>query len=356
MKKHEADKNFVTYSAKKDEYDFHNYRELTIEGLPFYNENKNFTRLPIPMAETFSENMQEICKGSPGTVIRFRTNSKKMALYCEYDWKRESDSLSQLTDAGFDLYKFLDGEFRLCNNFRPGIGEDTLDMEMTVSDDNEMYDYMLYLPLCSWVRDFDIGIDKGSIIEKGSERKNKKKILFYGSSVTHGACASRPGLTYPVLLGRMLDCEIINLGFSGNCFGEEVIARKIAELDFDLFVMEYGHNAETVEYFKATHEPFFKIIRQSHPDVPVIFISRPEFEAKTTPIQAGIKQIIKETYQNAVDAGDKLVHFIDGRDMFPDFMRGDYSTPENVHPNDRGFFEMAKTIYKIAEKYIKTEE
>ena len=154
----------------------------------------------------------------------------------------------------------------------------------------------------------------------------------------------------------MLDCEIINLGFSGNCFGEEVIARKMAELDFDLFVMEYGYNAETVEYFKSTHEPFFKIIRESHPDVPVIFISRPEFEAKTTPIQAGIKQVIKETYQNAIDAGDKLVHFIDGRDMFPVFMRCDNSTPEIVHPNDRGFFEMAKTIYQIAEKYIKTVE
>ncbi len=352
MKK-EADKNFITHSAKKDKYEFHNYREFIIEGLPFYEENQNFTRLPIPMVETFTENMQEICKGPTGVVIRFRTNSHSIALYCEYDWKRESDAMSQLVDAGFDLYKFVAGEYRICNNFRPGIGEAVLDMETAVSSDDAMYDYMLYLPLCSWVRDFDIGIEKGAVIEEGSERHNKKKILFYGSSVTHGACASRPGLTYPATLGRMLECEIINMGFSGNCLGEECIARKFGEFDYDLFVMEYGYNAETVEYFESTHEPFFKIMREHHPDVPVIFITRPEFNHITTPIQAGIKAVIKNTYENAVNSGDKRVYYIDGRDIFPDYMRGDYSTPENVHPNDRGMFEIAKAVYEIAKEYIK---
>ena len=352
MKKHEADKNFIIYSAKKENYEFHNYRELTLEGLPFYEENQNFTRLPIPLVETFSENMQEICKAGTGSCVRFRTNTRNMALYCEYDWKRESDSMSQLLDAGFDLYKFEGGQYRIVNNFRPTIGETYLDMETQVSSDDEMYDYMLYLPLCSWVRDFSIGIEKGCRIEEGTERKNKKKILFYGSSVTYGACASRPGLTYPTILGRMLDCEIINMGFAGNCFGEEVIARKFGEIDFDLFVMEYGYNATTVEYFEATHEPFFKIMREHHPDVPVIFITRPEFNYKTQDIQAGIKAVIRKTYENALNAGDKNVYYIDGRDMFPDYMRGDYSTPENVHPNDRGFFEMAKCIYEVAKSHI----
>ncbi len=347
MKRFENDENFIVYSAKKDNYDFHSYKEFTLEGYPFYSENQSFFRLPSRIFEQIPQTLINISRNSGGGLIRFRTNTKKMAVYAEYTEKYESSLMSQMVDAGFDLYKLMEGQYYSVANFRPMLGEEVCDMELTVSDDDNMYDYLLYLPLFSWVKDFSVGVEKGCNIEMGSQRNNTKKILCYGSSVTHGACASRPGLTYPAMLGRMLDCETYNLGFSGNCKGEECIARELAALDFDAMVMEYAHNAPSKEHLKATHEPFYKIIRESHPDVPIIFITMPEFESKSTQIEAGYKEIVKETYKKAINNGDNNVYYLDGRELFPDFMRSDYSSADKCHPNDLGMLEIARKIYDI---------
>ncbi len=347
MKRFEADANFIVYSAKKDAYTFHNYKNFTLEGYPFYNENNNFIRLPERILPKLSDNLQAIAHNSGGGAIRFCTNSKKLAVYAEYNEKWQCSNMSGKITTGFDLYKRIGEQYYSVAGFQALLDEEVLDMEYTISDDDEMYEYILYMPVFSWVKDFSIGVLNGSSIEDAPRRKNSRKILCYGSSVTHGACASRSGMTYPAILGRMLDCEVSNLGFSGNCKGEECIADEFAKLDIDLFVMEYAHNAPSKEHLAATHEPFYRIMRESHPDMKIVFITMPEFEYKTTQIEGDYKKIVKATYDKAVAEGDKNVFYLDGRAIFPDCMRADYSAGDRCHPSDLGMMEIAKAVCDV---------
>ena len=128
----------------------------------------------------------------------------------------------------------------------------------------------------AYVRDLclELGLDTGAAIRPAPSYPNKK-VVFYGSSITQGACASRPGNSYEAMVARRFGFDYVNLGFSGNAKGEDTMAAYIAGLDMDVFVYDYDHNAPTLEHLAKTHEPFFNIIREKRPDLPVVMISRP---------------------------------------------------------------------------------
>lgn len=340
-----ADANFISHSAKKGNYKYFSYKDFNLEGFPWYEADGRLYRLPLDIINDFNPNMQEIAKSTSGGLIRFRTNTSKMAVYAKYDFKRENECMQQSVDAGFDLYIVKDGEYEFAANFRPNLGENFLDMEKIVSTDGKMCECILYFPLFSWVRELEIGIEKDAVIEKSQDKKDKK-ILFYGSSVTHGGTACRPGLTYPAILSRMLEAEFINLGYAGNCKGEEIIAQKISNLKFDAFVMEYDHNEADPNELKRKHESFFKIIMQTHKDIPVVFMSRPDFSHSVNLRTEEFKNVVKTTYQNAINNGDNNVYFIDGRKIFDGKNRSDFSS-DKIHPNDMGFYVIAENLYDI---------
>lgn len=118
----------------------------------------------------------------------------------------------------------------------------------------------------------------GSKIGKPTPYSIEKPIVFYGSSITQGGCASRPGNSYTHIICRWLDANMVNLGFSGNAKGEPEMAELISQIDMGALVMDYDHNAPDAEYLLNTHENFFKIIRSNHPYLPVIFVSKPDFD------------------------------------------------------------------------------
>ena len=138
-----------------------------------------------------------------------------------------------------------------------------------------MREITINFPLYNGIESLYIGIDEHSTLEKAAPYKMEKPIVFYGSSVTQGACASRPGTCYPSLLSRWLDADFINLGFSGNDKGEPALAHYIASLEMSAFVYGYGYNARTIEHYKNTYYPFYEIIRKKNPELPIIMMSSP---------------------------------------------------------------------------------
>ena len=177
--------------------------------------------------------------------------------------------------------------------------------------------------------------------------KVEAPILFYGSSITQGGCASRPGNTYSSMLCRAVDAEQINLGFSGSGRGEEAIAEAIAGLELSAFIMDYDHNALSAEHLRATHGPFFHIIRAAQPELPVIMMSacdiRPSVARDPESELPLRRDIIRRTFLRAVGGGDRNVYFIDGESLFGREMH-DACTVDGCHPNDLGFFRMYKRI------------
>jgi len=176
-----------------------------------------------------------------------------------------------------------------------------------------------------------------------------RPVAYYGHSITQGGCASRAGNSYPNIVGRRLNVDFINLGFSGNCKGEEEMAKYIAGLEMQALVMDYDHNAPNLEHLQATHELFFKIIRERNPDLPVIFMTSTA-QARFFDDQEGRKEVIRTTYENALTAGDKNVYFIDGSKIYDGC---DAATVEGCHANDLGFWLQAGVVGKILENMLK---
>lgn len=342
-----ADKNFITTKAKKPEYEYHNYSEFDLEGLLFFDENGGkFYRLPRRILADCTENMQEVAQNSAGAVLKFRTNSKKITVHCEYEYHRCSSSLSQLADAGFDLYRIKDGKYEFCCCLYPSTEDETLDMEWTISDNDECFEYALYLPLFSTISNFYIGVQNGSVIEKSRNTAPKKRLLVYGSSISQGACVSRPGITYAAITARTMGFELLNCGYSGNCRGELAIADEFVKKDFDCFIYEYDHNAPNSEFLRKTHKPFFDRIRSVKKDVPIIIMSRPDFTAGARGDEAERNKVVLDTYNTAVANGDKNVYFIDLSEVFNGYERSDL-TPDRVHPNDFGAAVIANKICEV---------
>ena len=149
-------------------------------------------------------------------------------------------------------------------------------------------------------------LTEGALLERAPYAVGKP-VVFYGSSITQGGCASRPGNAYPALLSRRLSMEYVNLGFSGNARGEGSMARHIAALNPAAFVMDYDHNAPTPEYLRETHCRLYTTIREKNPDIPYIMLSRPDFTTHPEKDSIERRRVVEDTFRYARAQGDKHV-------------------------------------------------
>ena len=196
-------------------------------------------------------------------------------------------------------------------------------------------------PIYSNIEKLYIGIKEGSALKSAAEYAIKTPIVYYGSSITQGCCASRPGNTYQSIISRDLNCDFINLGFSGNAKGEDTIAQYIAGLNMTVFVYDYDHNAPTVEHLNDTHEKMFLTVREAHPDLPILMLSRQKYYLNDE--EKKRLAAVRKTYENALARGDKNVYMIDGPDLLLECVR-ETALVDNCHPNDSGFVSMAHIV------------
>jgi len=204
-----------------------------------------------------------------------------------------------------------------------------------------------------------IGLKEGCTIESAESYNANAPVVFYGSSVTQGCSASRPGTVYTSLLSRWLDANYINLGFSGNDRGEPAIAEYISTIKMSAFVYAYGFNAPTLEHYENTHYPFYKIIRDKNPDLPVVIFTPPwcpVLKAKATVEKlSGIRNIAKNTYKRACSEGDKNIYFVDGFKALGGIVASD-CTVDGIHPTDHGFYNMAQALYPVLKSVLECEK
>jgi hypothetical protein len=153
----------------------------------------------------------------------------------------------------------------------------------------------IYFPIANEVYDLEVAVQNTAKIAPPNPYKYEKPVLFYGSSITHGFAASRPGMTYSAQVGRMLKTDIMNFGFSGNAKGEPALAEFFATLPMSAFVLDYDHNAPSVEHLINTHYAFYEIIRKANPLVPIIFVTQPDAAKHTAEFDLARKDVIMKT-------------------------------------------------------------
>ena len=305
------------------------------EDAPFFH------RIPRTLAEQVNPGVAHLYRQSAGGRVRFRTDSSRIAVRVKVLEFSVNPKFSVLFTAGMDLY--LDGQFRKI--LPPPV--DLQDQYTTVVEfgEKQMHDVLMHFPSYGTVIELEIGLDADAQLEAAKPYGITTPLTFYGSSITHGSSTSRPGNSYPNMLSRRLDCEILNLGFSGNALGEQVIAQYIAKLPMSAFVCEYDHNSPNAEFLRQTHAPFIRTVREKNPELPIILMSRPRARFNDEE-EAKRREVLIETYENAKSAGDENIYFVDGAGILNIF-GGDDGTIDTIHPNDLGFACIAKALEDV---------
>lgn len=352
MRKQKIQPIYLCENSKVKDTDivFHDIKNepFTIHGLYDPRNQATYKRLPDDIARNTSAGVEELYKNPAGGRVRLVTNSDCVAIRVKIPHISLMPHITMLNSMGFDLYLNKKGKEVFTGSFRPPV--DTIDEyegEISFVGDHSFKEITINFPLYNDVDQVMIGIRKDAELKKHKEYTISKPILFYGSSITQGACASRPGLCYEAWISRRLDCDYINLGFSGNCKGEDAIVDYMSQLDISCFVCDYDHNAPNAEYLQSTHANVYKKMREKHPFIPIILISKPDV---TLHSEDEIKRraIIMDTYLNGIKNGDKHLYYIDGYSLFSGADREE-CTVDGVHPNDIGFYRMANIIGKTLE-------
>ncbi len=305
-------------------------------------------RLPLEIAKGVSEGLAGQSGYGAGGRIVFSTNSSFVALKVEYAKGAVPTVCNHCFTYGFDLYKFdknkkdvFVGACRPVADFDFHIAE----YKVNTGNNDNMTCYTLNMPHFCEIKKLYIGLEKGSKLGERKRYQNDKPIVFYGSSITHGGAAGRPGNTYENFISQKYNVDYINLGFAGNAKGESRMAEYISRLEMSAFVCDYDHNAPDEKHLMDTHYRFYEIIRKEYPDIPYVMISKPDFFVNPATNDKR-RNIIIESYNKALALGDENIYFIDGETLF----EGEFyesCTSDGCHPNDLGFYRMANKIGNV---------
>lgn len=301
-----------------------------------------YKRIPSEIAEKTSEGVHFLHTNTAGIRIRFRTNSPYLAIHVEWDEQTKFPQMAVTGVSSFDLYSYNPISQQqlfvtaLCSPYDAPTGFDCL-CELT----GEMKDYVLDFPLYNNVSKLFIGVKDTAEFEEPARYRNQLPVVFYGSSITQGGCASRPGSSYESIVSRRLNIDFTNLGFAGNAKAEDVLVDYMAGLKMSAFVSDYDHNSPSLEHFKSTHYKMYQTIRERNPQLPYIMLTKPDYRFDR---QNDLRRVVvMESFGKAITSGDKNVYFVDGASIFRDD-EFDCCTAEGCHPTDLGFSHFASAL------------
>ena len=310
-----------------------------------------YQRLPDEIGENVNKGVQKLYRNTAGGRIRFSTDSDYVIVRVELAHTMRAYHMTQTGSRGFDLFEDdPDGGRSIFQGVLCCMGTDHIDGYIAIKrfKTRKLRYLTLNFPLYSDVTALEIGLQEGATLGGGLHYRNTLPVVFAGSSITQGGCASRPGNSYQNMIARRLDLDYLNLGFSGSFKAEDLIVDYMATLPMSVFVSDYDHNAPTVEHLKNTHLPMYQKIRERNPDLPYVMISRPDF-AHNVADSVARRNVVLDTYRYALEQGDRNVYYIDGESFFA----GEWEeccTVDGVHPNDLGFRFMAEKIANILSK------
>ncbi len=322
-----------------------NADDYSVEGRVFEDRSSTWDRLPAEARGVVRDAVWNLSRHSAGITIRFSTDSPSVSVR----WRVGSKDLAMphmpaTGVSGVDLYGLTTEGWRWAACGRPEGIETTRTLVRDLPTENR--EWMLYLPLYNRVESIEIGIEEGSEVAPLPPRSGP--IVFYGTSITHGACASRPGMTHVAILGRRLDRPVVNLGFSGNGRLEPEVGRFLVEIDASVFVLDCLPNLDG-ETTSARTAPMVRQIRATHPEVPVVMVEdRSYADAAFAPSRLRRnrenRESFRRAYEELVESGIVNLHYVRGDSLLGE---DGEATVDGSHPTDLGFMRQADALEPV---------
>lgn len=322
---------------------------------------RTYARLPRYVKDSIPEGRElwDRQQCSSGIGVRFATNSTRIG--CKYTlyWDTHMIHMADTGLKGTDLY-ILEGDsvWRHVNTNRPYVKKDengnkTKLVESTyVSNlDGKMHEYVIYFPLYDGIEDFSVKVDSGAVITKGSPEviNANRRIVAYGTSILQGGCASRTGMAATNIIGRELNCEVVNLGFSGEGKQDTYIARAMATIpDVDVFLLDPVPNCTEMMCDTLTYN-FVKTLRALRPDVPIVMLEGPiypyarydSFFGKYLPKK---NDAFRRNYERLKAESPNNLYYVTSEGLDgPE----DDGTVDGIHLTDLGFLHYANKMIPI---------
>lgn len=341
------DKNMA--DAKKSENVYQWYKGLnepfTIHGLYWVDENKNYHRLRDSL--NTRQNLKDLSSHPSGAYISFATDSTSIQLRVTNSSAAYMAHMSACGQGGLDLYFLNEDSYTFLTTTK--INRPTYEITLIKNMDKKMRSFRLYLPLYISLLDLDIGFDSDSQVIK-AEPIRENKIICYGTSISQGGCATRPGMNYSSILERLLkDYEVYNFGFSGNAHLDYEVASDLRTIANTKYIIIESESNNTYERTKEKLYNFINILIENNPEVKVIVLSHfphpneninEEFSKGLKRHKALHKAICKKF-------GDNVI-YVDGEKILKPYHYEE--TVDNVHLTDLGFYFVAKYCEKLIKK------
>ena len=327
-----------------------------ITGFPWYEQDKKYRRLPVAPRFKIPEPVNILADCTAGGQISFQTDSTHISIRAEVSGKANMNHMPATGQCGFDLYVGLPCAQRFHNVTKFALSASSYEVLLFDHPEKVMRNFTINFPLYTGVKELYIGLDPDANNAPPLPWEEDGKIVIYGTSITQGGCASRPGMAFTNILSRLLNVEVINLGFSGNGRGEPEVIELMADIPSPkLLILDYHANA--AGKLKQTLPVAMQILRKRHPEVPILMVSRIAYAKDAThPTSIATREEGHDIYTRVLEqmqsAGDSEVFFVDGTNL----LGSDYDecTVDGVHPSDLGFMRIARglepEILKIMEK------
>ncbi len=334
--------------------DWHDVTKWGVEGRGWGDQERKlwFDRLPAKAEGKVTPAVWSLSRDSAGMMVRFKTDAA--SIHARYKLAKSIIGMPHMPAtgvSGVDLYaRDENGKWKWVQVTKPTA--QTVEQMIISGLVPGLREYAAYLPLYNGIESLDIGVPKGAKFEGLAPRA--KPVVFYGTSITHGACASRPGMVHTAILGRRLDMPVINCGFSGNGRMDASVGDLLAEIDAAVYVIDCLPNMQPAMVTERT-VPLVKQLRAARPDTPIVLVEDRRFSNDwITPdkhkFHTDNHAALKKAFDELTTAGVQKLHYIPGDHLYGDDTEG---STDASHANDLGFMRQADIFEPVLRAALK---
>lgn len=326
-------------------------QDLTVIGR--YHDEKTWTRFPQSYKDKLREDVWDLGQDATGISVRFRTNATRITVRWTLKGDNVMDHMAFTGIKGVDLYAIVAGKWKYVNTAR--VKGKSNEFTLLNTDSPVYREYLLNLPLYDGVDTLLIGVNQEAELSRPAEAYllDKKPVVWYGSSITQGGCASRPGLVFTSIMERAINRPFINLGFSGSGTYDIPVAEAMSEIDASLYVIDCNPNTKTeLIYDRAL--ALIRYLREKRPDTPILLAEGFYYVSGLgDPKQSDTEKKrveLSRAYRTLKAEGIKKLYYTTGNHLIGDDYEG---TVDGVHPNDLGMTRISQAMQPVIEKLAK---